>query len=101
MVNNPVMTGLFSANSVSLGRSMPTEAEMGREGGSSDMGNVSQVVPSIHPMLGIESGDAVNHQKEFADATVTPSGDTAIRDGALAMAFTIIDMAEQEVWNTL
>jgi len=101
MVNSPVMTGLYSANSVSLGRSMPTEAEMGREGGSSDMGNVSQVVPSIHPMLGIESGDAVNHQKEFADATVTPSGDTAIRDGALAMAFTIIDMAEQDVWNTL
>lgn len=65
------------------------------------MGNVSQIVPSIHPMLGIESGDSVNHQKEFADATVTPSGDTAIRDGALAMAFTIIDMAKQDVWNTL
>ncbi len=101
MVNNPVMTSLYAANSVSLGRSMPTEAERGREGGSSDMGNVSQVVPSIHAMLGIECGEAVNHQKEFADATVTESGDRAIRDGALSMAYTIIDMAEQDVWESL
>lgn len=101
MANNSVMTALYSANSASLGRTMPTEAEMGASGGSSDMGNVSQVVPSIHPMLGIECGDAVNHQKAFAAATVTPSGDDAIRDGALAMAYTIIDMAEQDVWDTL
>jgi hypothetical protein len=65
------------------------------------MGNVSQVVSSIHPMIAIDSGDAVNHQKEFADATVTPSGDAAIRLGALAMAYTIIDMAEQDVWESL
>ncbi len=42
MVNNPVMTDLFAANSESLGRPMPTEAENGSSGGSSDMGNVSQ-----------------------------------------------------------
>jgi amidohydrolase len=101
MVNNQVMTGLFQANSEALGRPMPTEAELGAEGGSSDMGNVSQVVPSIHPMVAIDSGTAVNHQKEFAAATVTDSGDRAIRDGALAMAYTIIDMAEQDVWDQL
>ena len=97
----PTMTTLFAANSVALGRPLPTEAEMGAEGGSSDMGNISQVVPSIHPMLAIDSGEAVNHQKEFAAATVTDSGDQAIRDGALAMAYTIIDMAEQDVWDRL
>jgi hypothetical protein len=64
------------------------------------MGNVSQVVPSIHPMMAIET-DAVNHQKEFAADTITESGDKAIRDGALAMAHTIIDMAEQSVWDNL
>jgi len=101
MINNPVMTGLFAGNSIALGRAMPTEAEQGMAGGSSDMGNVSQVVPSIHPMIGIESGDAVNHQKEFAAATVTPSGEQALRDGALGMAYTIIDMAEQDVWDRL
>ena len=65
------------------------------------MGNVSQVVPAIHPMIGIESGEAVNHQKEFADATITPSGERGLRDGALGMAYTIIDMAEQDVWGRL
>lgn len=101
MVNNPIMTSIFAANSTELGRTMPTEAELGAEGGSSDMGNVSQFVPSIHPMLAIEAGDAVNHQAEFARATVTASGEKAIRDGALAMAYTIIDMADRDVWDEL
>lgn len=101
MANNPVMTSLFAANSESLGRPMPTEAETGFGGGSSDMGNVSQVVPAIHPGIGIESDGAVNHQAEFAAATLTPSGELALRDGALAMAYTIIDMADQDVWDRL
>lgn len=101
MVSNPVMTALFAENSAGIGRPMPTEAELGAEGGSSDMGNVSQFVPSIHPMLRIDAGGAVNHQAEFAAATITPSGEEAIRDGALAMAFTIIDMAEKNVWDEL
>ena len=101
MVSSSIMTSLFTANSATLGRAMPTEAEQGLKGGSSDMGNVSQIVPAIHPMLAIESGDAVNHQKEFAAATITPSGEQAIRDGALAMANTIIDLAEQDVWDRL
>jgi amidohydrolase len=101
MINDPTMTALFQANSTALGRPLPLEADLGASGGSSDMGNMSQVVPSIHPMLAIETDGAVNHQKEFAAATITASGDKAIRDGALAMAHTIIDMAEQEVWAKL
>lgn len=101
MVSNTVMTSLFAANSLELGRPMPTEAELGAEGGSSDMGNVSQFIPSIHPMLAIDAGDAVNHQAEFAASTINESGEKAIRDGALAMAHTIIDMAQKEVWDQL
>jgi amidohydrolase len=101
MWSNPIMVEMYAANSAALGRPMFTEAEAGRGGGSSDMGNVSQVVPSIHPMVSIDSGEAVNHQKDFAAATITPSGDLAIRDGALAMAYTVVDMAEQDVWDRL
>ncbi len=101
MISDPVLVGLFDANSAALGRTLALESDRGPEGGSSDMGNVSQVVPSIHPMLAIDSGDAVNHQKEFAAATVTSSGDKAIRDGALAMAHTIIDVAEADLWDQL
>ncbi len=101
LVSNPTMVSLFAANSVALGRAMPTYAEAGIEtSASSDMGNVSYVVPSIHPSVSIET-DAVNHQPEFAAATITPSGERAMRHGALAMAHTIIDMAEQDVWDQL
>jgi hypothetical protein len=52
-------------------------------------------------MLGIDAGGYVNHQPEFAAHTVTPDGQKAIRDGALAMAWTVIDLAEQELWDKL
>jgi metal-dependent amidase/aminoacylase/carboxypeptidase family protein len=101
LITNPVMAALFQANSTTLGRDMPTRAETGIEtSASSDMGNVSHLVPSIHPSIKIET-ESVNHQPEFAAATITASGEQAIRDGALAMAYTIIDMAEQSVWDRL
>lgn len=101
LVSNPVMAALFVANSTALGRPMPTRAESGIEtSASSDMGNVSHVVPSLHPSVAIET-EAVNHQPEFAAATITPSGDRAIRDGALTMAHTVVDMAAQDVWDHL
>jgi amidohydrolase len=102
MRNDVLLTELYKANSEALGRPMPTSEELGKTGsGSTDMGNVSYVVPSIHPMLGIASHPAVNHQREFAAHTVTPDGDKAIRDGALAMAFTVIDLAEGDRWSEL
>ena len=102
MVNDPVMVDLFAANSEALGRTMGRMADNDpSEGGSSDMGNVSHAVASIHPMIGINSHPAVNHQKEFAAHTITPDGDAAIRDGALAMAGTIIDLARDDRWSEL
>lgn len=60
---------------------------------STDMGNISLAVPSIHPLVAIDSAGAVNHQPEFAEACVTPSADAAVRDGAIAMAWTAIEAA--------
>ena len=57
------------------------------------MGNISQVIPSIQPHIGINCLPAVNHQREFAAACVTPEADKAVLDGALAMAWTTIDLA--------
>jgi len=101
LVSSQTLIDLFANNANAIGRQMPTFAESGEQThASSDMGNVSHVLPSIHPSLKIET-DAVNHQPEFAAATITPSGEKTIADGALAMAFTIIDMAEQDVWDRL
>lgn len=100
--SNPIMVDLFGANSAVLGREMVRGAELPPSvTGSTDMGNVSLVVPTIHPMLDIESGDAVNHQAEFASATIQPAGEKAIYDGAVAMAWTVIDLAEQNLWDKL
>lgn len=102
MVTNPLMADLFEANAVALGRPMSRSAdEDAAAAGSTDMGNVSREVPSIHPMIGMETAGTVNHQPEFAAHTVTPDGERAIRDGALGMAWTIIDLAEGEMWGEL
>jgi amidohydrolase len=87
------LAALYRAHAESLGRvfsdgpSMPV---------STDMGNVSHEVPSIHPHVGIASHGAVNHQAAFADACAEPSADQAIFDGALAMALMVIDMARDD-----
>ena len=60
---------------------------------STDMGNVSLEVPTIHPFIGIDSLPAVNHQPGFTDAAARPAADQAVVDGAVAMAWTAIDAA--------
>lgn len=92
MRHDSEMAALFQQHAEDLGRTFsPPVAPV-----STDMGNVSYVVPSIHPMVGIETHGAVNHQKAFADACAEPSADVAIFDGALCMAYTVIDVTRDE-----
>lgn len=63
---------------------------------STDMGNVSLEVPTIHPFIGIESLPAVNHQPGFTDAAARPPADQAVVDGAVAMAWTAIEAATDQ-----
>jgi amidohydrolase len=63
---------------------------------STDMANVSLVVPSIHPLLAIDTNGAVNHQPEFTAACITESADRAVLDGAVALAHTVILAAGDE-----
>ena len=102
MVVNPVMADLYAENSAAIGRPMHRMVDYDPAAtGSTDMANVSYVVPTIHPILDIGAAPAVNHQKEFATHTLAPSGVAAITDGALAMAMTIIDLAEGNRWEEL
>jgi amidohydrolase len=88
------MAALYRANSEALDRPFPNLGEWEtRPTGSTDMGNVSRAMPSIHPMIGINSLPAVNHQPEFTAHCITAHADKALIDGALAMAWTCIDMA--------
>src|SRR5512146_507127 len=95
------MGALYKKNAEALGRAFPDLGVMGqRMAASTDMGNVSLTMPSIHPMIGINSLPAVNHQPEFTAHCVTADADKAVLDGALAMAWTAIDMAQDEATRT-
>jgi amidohydrolase len=94
MRHDETMAALYRRNSEALGRPFPNLGEWEtRPTGSTDMGNVSLAMPSIHPMIGINSLPAVNHQPEFAAHCITADADKALADGALAMAWTCIDLA--------
>jgi amidohydrolase len=89
------LSALYRANAEALDRSFPEfpVALRERTAGSTDMANVSLALPTIHPMLGLNSFPAVNHQPEFAAYCITPTADRAVTDGATAMAWTAIDAA--------
>jgi amidohydrolase len=88
------MAAFYRRNSEAVGRALPDLGEREeRFIASTDMGNVSLAIPSIHPWIGIHSLPAVNHQLDFAAHCATPDADKALLDGALAMAWTCIDLA--------
>ena len=60
------------------------------------MANVSLRMPTIHPMISVEARGAVNHQPEFTAQCVKPAADKAVFDGALAMAWTCVDLVTDE-----
>ena len=81
---------IYRANAGTIGR---PDSQDGAATFSTDMGNVSLAMPSIHPCIAIETGGAVNHQPEFTRAAVNASADRAVLEGALAMAWSVIDAA--------
>jgi metal-dependent amidase/aminoacylase/carboxypeptidase family protein len=58
------------------------------------MGNVSQLVPSIHPMFGI-GGSSMNHTPEFTAEAAAPAAHDAMIDVAKALAMTGVDLVER------
>ena len=90
---NLALADLFSKNMETLGRSVLPPMRRGL--GSSDMGNVSVLIPSIHPMVAIASLDVVAHSPEFAEAAASEAGNRGLLDGAKAMAMTVVDLITQ------
>lgn len=83
----------YRSNAVARGRVFADAGVAGRMNrASTDMGNVSQLVPAIHPYIGVDSLPYSNHQKEFAAACVGPAAERALEDAAVLMAWTAIDV---------
>jgi len=95
MNNNLTIAQLFVDNMESLGRKVePFESRF--DFGSTDMGNVSQVVPAIHPEVAIASVDTLLHSKEFASAAASESGHEGLLDAAKAQAMTAVDLVSKK-----
>jgi len=93
MKNNSTLAGLFKQNLESLGRHVEDfEPRFGF--GSTDMGNVSQVVPSIHPTIAIASPEVFIHTPEFAAAAASETGHEGLMDAAKAVAMTVADILQ-------
>lgn len=92
MVTNNNLSAMYINSAASLGRSVVAPGSNGhRVVGSTDMGNISHLVPSIHPMIASAPAGTAIHTTAFEKASRTPQADKAIIDGAKAMAMTAID----------
>lgn len=89
------LAAVWEAEAAAIGRPLPSGPMDDGLAGSTDMANVSLVVPTIHPMLAIDADGAVNHQPGFTAACVRPSADQAVRDGALGMARVLVGIDER------
>ncbi len=89
---NEPLAQAFQRNAEALGRQfVPLERLPASVQGSTDLGNVSYRIPSIHPMLAAAPLHCTIHNAEFAKWAGSESGDAAALDGAKALAMTAID----------
>ena len=87
------MADSFMRNAKALGREFfPVKEIPAGFAGSTDMGNVSHRVPSIHPMLAVAPAGVIIHNAEFATWAASEKGDAAVIDGAKALAMTALDL---------
>jgi amidohydrolase len=89
---NEPLAAAFRANAEALGREFfPIDKLPPSVQGSTDMGNVSHRVPSIHPMLAAAPLHCTIHNPEFAKWAGSEMGEAAALDGAKALAMTALD----------
>ncbi len=91
MRNNLPLAQLFIQNMESLERRVAlSEPDSGF--GSTDMGNVSQLVPSLHAFVAIAEKEILIHSPQFAAAAASEAGIEGMLDAAKALAMTVVDL---------
>ncbi len=91
MRNNLTLAQLFRQNMQSLGREVHLSDPVSIHG-STDMGNVSQLVPGIHPFVAIAPEEVLAHSPQFAVAAASEAGIRGLLDGAKALTMTVVDL---------
>jgi len=91
IIPNKIMAGLFKSNLEALGR-VVVDPDLNERMGSTDMGDISHLIPSIHPYLAIAPENVAGHTLEFKEYCIAESGKVAMLDAAKALAMTAIDL---------
>jgi len=91
MISNMTLARLFKKNMDALGRRIPL-GDASLWAGSTDVGNVSRLAPTIQPLVAIAPEDVMLHSPEFAAAAATPEALDGMLDAARAMAMTAVDV---------
>lgn len=91
IIPNRVLAGLFKTNLEMLGR-VVMEPDPNERMGSTDMGDVSHLVPAIHPYLAIAPENIAGHTVEFKEYSISDAGKAAMLDAAKALAMTAVDL---------
>jgi amidohydrolase len=108
IIPNKILAGLFKSNLESLGRII-VDPDPNERMGSTDMGDISHLVPSIHPYLAIAPEKVAGHTVEFREYCISDAGKLAMLDAAKALAMTTVDLlvnpemlvkAKEELANT-
>lgn len=89
MVTTPLFDSVYSDQLKSLGESI-SNAESAIVGGSTDVGNISQVVPTIQPTISISDEPIIGHSIGFKAASISDKGLASIELGANALALTAL-----------
>ena len=92
---NRPLADAFAANAKTLGREMKARRP-GDTHGSTDMGNVTSILPGIHPFLSITDGPVPGHSTAFAAAARTPLALQTMHIAAKALAMTAIDVLRDD-----
>ncbi len=95
LVTDKKLATIFTKFSKELSIDMKTNKDFDQsKNGSTDFGNISKLIPSLHAFLAIvpDDGKVVNHQPEFADATLTRGAKEAIKNGSILLAATVLEL---------
>jgi metal-dependent amidase/aminoacylase/carboxypeptidase family protein len=92
MIHNRAIVERYRANAQALGREAVDPSSGAKVVASTDMGNVSYAVPSIHPIIQVAPAGVPIHTPRFTEHAASPAGDRAVIDGAKALAATVADL---------
>ena len=92
MVPTPLFDSVYKKNMEFFGEKV--SEPLNKSVGSTDIGNVSQVIPAIQPKINISDKDIKGHSVEFVEASCSKKGLDSIVLGAKVLALTALDLIE-------